>query len=106
MEDRDITLEEVERIQDEATEESYMARYAADTQEKFPTRKAYLMTKCSCGRVAKISEDVIDDGLSWSMIVGNEHFLTLRCDECGSEITMYLEEILEEDELSQEGDKE
>jgi hypothetical protein len=73
---------------------------------EYPTRRGHLKMKCSCGRVSNISEDVIEDGLSFTMIVGAENYITLHCDECDSEITMFIEEILEDNELPQESNKE
>jgi predicted nucleic-acid-binding Zn-ribbon protein len=74
--------------------------------EQEPHRKAYAKIKCSCGNVENVSEQIIEDGLSWMMVIGNDHYLTLHCNKCNAELTLFLEEILDRDELPQEGNKE
>jgi len=74
--------------------------------DALPTRKGLLKTRCKCGHVSTVSPEPIDNGLTFTMLMGNEHFITLVCEECGSQITMFIEEILENNELSQEGDEE
>jgi hypothetical protein len=73
-------------------------------EKEFPSRKGLLKVKCSCGNIANLSEEVIEDGLSWSMLIGNEHFLTLMCPKCNAKLTMYIEEI--QDELPEESKQE
>jgi hypothetical protein len=71
-----------------------------------PSRKGILKVKCKCGSIVNLSEDIIEHGLSWTMLIGNDHFMKLMCQSCDSELTMFIEEILDEDELLQESNKE
>lgn len=73
---------------------------------QYPSLKGVLKLKCSCGAVSTVSEEVIEDGLSWTMLIGNEHFLKLMCPECESNLTMFIEQIQDEDELPEESNKE
>jgi predicted nucleic-acid-binding Zn-ribbon protein len=79
-----------------------------NSEVEVPHRKGILKVKCSCGNVANVSDEIIEDGLSWMMIIGNEHYLTLHCEDCGTTMTMYIEEITgdKENELPQESNKE
>jgi predicted nucleic-acid-binding Zn-ribbon protein len=91
--DRDLTPEELEELK---------GRYLSpDETPEYPTRKGLLKCRCKCGHIGNISDEVIEDGLSWSFIVGNDHFITLHCEDCGSDLTMFIEEIVE-DELPKE----
>jgi predicted nucleic-acid-binding Zn-ribbon protein len=104
--DRDLTQGEIDEIYDKARSMSNnKVKLSEDISEEpssaKPHMKGILKLKCQCGRVTNISDEVIEDGLSWSMIIGNDHFLTLHCDECGSELTMFIEEIVG-DELPKE----
>ena len=67
--------------------------------------KGLLKLKCECGSVTKVSDEIISDGLTWTMLIGNDHWLTFMCPECGSKLTMFIEQI-QEDELPQESNKE
>jgi predicted nucleic-acid-binding Zn-ribbon protein len=69
-------------------------------------KKGLLMCECACGNKTRMSDEVIQDGLSWSMIIGNDHYLTLSCKECGSSLKMYIKEITTEDELPKESNQE
>ena len=71
-----------------------------------PTRCGYLTARCNCGNKTKMSDEIIKDGISWTMIVGNEHYITLNCSECGAGLTMFIEEIIDENELPEESNKE
>jgi len=106
--DRDLTNDEIQEIYDKAKEYKMKSEEAkpidAPDTPAPPHKKGKLKLRCACGRVNDITEEIIEDGLSWSMIVGNDHYLTLHCDECSSQLTMYIEEITG-DELSEEGDK-
>lgn len=104
--DRDLTNEEIQEIYDRAREIRDKDQVTPVTPLD-PThhKKGNLMLKCGCGRIAPVTEEIIEDGLSWSMIIGNDHYLTLHCDECESKLTMYIQEITD-DELSEEGNKE
>lgn len=71
-----------------------------------PTRTGYLTAKCKCGNHTRMSDEVVRDGLSWTMIIGNDHYITLGCTECGASVTMFIEEIIDENELPEESNKE
>jgi hypothetical protein len=71
-----------------------------------PAKLGRLKVKCKCGSVVNLSEDIIEHGLSWTMLIGNDHFMKLMCQSCGSELTMFIEEILDKDELLQESNEE
>jgi hypothetical protein len=73
---------------------------------EYIVRKGRLRCKCACGNDTLITDEVIQEGLNWNMIVGAEHYLQLHCEECGSDLKMYIEEIFEQDELPKEGNKE
>ena len=88
--DRDLTPEELEELRGRYEQSEYIE--PIDTIH----RKGILKVKCACGRVANVSDEVIEDGLSWSMIIGNDHFLTLACEECGSNLTLFIDELSEE----------
>jgi hypothetical protein len=88
--DRDLTNEELEELRGRYEQPTEME--PVDTIHK----KGILKVKCVCGRVANVSDQVIEDGLSWSMIIGNNHFLTLHCEECGSNLTLFIDELPEE----------
>lgn len=103
--DRDLTEDEIREIYDKAATMTSTST-AEEPSEAPPSRKGILKLKCACGCVSKVSDNVIEDGLSWSMIIGNDHYLTLHCPECDSELTLFIEEILDRDELSEEGNKE
>jgi hypothetical protein len=104
--DRDLTPEEISEMYEKAAANKEAFEAANEPPgERPPAKKGILKCKCACGRVANISEEVVEDGLSWSMIIGNDHFLTLHCEECGSNLTMFIDEILG-DELPEEGNKE
>jgi hypothetical protein len=91
--DRDLTEDELDELR---------GRYLPPEEEpEYPIRKGLLKCRCKCGHVGTISEQVIEDGISWSFIVGNEHYVTLRCEKCESELTMFIEEIVD-DELPKE----
>ena len=91
--DRDLTPEEIEELQ---------GRYLPpDETPEYPPKKGLLKCKCKCGHVGNISEQVIEDGLTWSFVIGNDHFIGLHCEECGAELTMFIEEIVD-DELPKE----
>ena len=70
------------------------------------TRRGILKVKCKCGNVTNISEEVIEDGLNWTMLIGNDHFLTLTCEICKSELTMFIDEILEGNAISEKSNEE
>jgi len=74
-------------------------------QEVYPTRKGRLMVTCGCGRVFRITDDIIEDGINFTMIVGEDAYIKLHCDECGSDLKLSLIEI-DEEELQQESNKE
>jgi hypothetical protein len=93
--DRDLTEEELLELRGR-----YEQPEEEEQTDRPPSKKGILKVKCVCGRVANVSDEVIEDGLSWSMIIGNDHFLTLHCEECGSNLTLFI------DELSEEGNKE
>jgi hypothetical protein len=95
--DRDLTQEEIDEILDKAKTGDLQDGKLYTPEEPANTHhsKALLKLKCSCGRICNVSDEVVEDGLSWSMVVGNDHYLTLHCDECGNELTMYLEEIVD-----------
>ena len=62
-------------------------------EEEYPTRRGILKTACSCGETSNLSDEVIENGLSWSMIIGNDHHLTLMCPKCNAKLKMFIEEI-------------
>jgi hypothetical protein len=109
--DRDLTESEIQEIKDKArgiSNEQQAKESPIQPDEptvKPPTKKGLLKLKCACGRIANITDEIIEDGLSWSMIIGNNHFLTLHCDECNNELTMFIEEIVD-DELPEESKQE
>lgn len=70
-----------------------------------PARKALLRLKCSCGEVTNISDEVIEHGLNFTMIIGNDHHLILSCPACRSSMTMFLDEIDDRNELQEESNK-
>jgi hypothetical protein len=92
-----LTSDEIAEIYAQAEQRKVESE---EPMERPPSKKGILKCKCACGRVANISEEIVEDGLSWSMIIGNEHYLTLHCEECGSTLTMFI------DELSEEGNQE
>jgi hypothetical protein len=96
--DRDLTPEEIQEI--------YASQKGTSSEpNEYPSRKGIVKVECACGRIANVSEEIIEDGLSWSMIIGNDHFLTLHCDECGSKLTLFIDEIKPEDELPKESNE-
>jgi len=64
--------------------------------------KGLLKLKCGCGSTSTVSEEVIEDGLNWTMLIGEDHFIAVMCPDCGAKLTMYIEEITESDELPKE----
>ena len=76
-----------------------------------PTRYGRLKCKCACGNVSFMTDDIIDEGISWTMIIGNDHFMNMHCEECGADLTMFIEEIYkdetkeDEDELPKESNE-
>jgi hypothetical protein len=115
MKDEPTELVEIEGYEPErsATEEEIRVSREAqavpielveDTEIPVPHRKGLLKVKCSCGNESNISDEIVEDGLSFMMIIGNDHKLSLHCEECGTTMTMYIEEI--KDELPQESNKE
>jgi predicted nucleic-acid-binding Zn-ribbon protein len=110
--DRDLTQGEIDEIYDKAKQRKIEAEAKEspiqpdEPSVAAPKKKGLLKLKCECGHVANISDEVIEDGLSWSMLIGNNHFLTLACEKCGSKLTMYIEEITDQDELPKEGNAE
>lgn len=99
--DRDLTPEEIIEMQNQISD----AHNAAEEIKEMHHKKGILKCKCACGRIANVSDEVVEDGLSWSMIIGNEHYLTLSCEECGSSLTLFIDEIHPEHELSEEGNQ-
>lgn len=72
-------------------------------QDSF-TRKGNLRCECKCGCKTNITDEIINDGLNWTMIVGSEHYMKLVCPECGAWLKMYIEEIVG-DAVSEESNK-
>jgi hypothetical protein len=96
--DRDLTKEEIDEIYGaaQARKDAFEASQSEEPRDRVPSKKGLLKCKCICGRVANISEEIVEDGLSWAMVIGNDHFLTLHCEECGSNLTMFIDELPEE----------
>lgn len=64
-------------------------------------KKGILKVKCKCGHVNNVTDEVIIDGISWTMLIGNEHFVRLTCPECESELTLFIDEIIEDNAISE-----
>jgi predicted nucleic-acid-binding Zn-ribbon protein len=98
--DRDLTPDE---INDKARYDDLQddKLYEGEPTQKEPPRRGIVKLKCKCGITSTVSDDVIEDGLSWTMIIGNNHFMTLKCPECESELTLFIEEI-DKNELPKE----
>lgn len=96
----------VQEVVDTVIEKQGEALPVSAPVEIYPTRRGYLMCKCGCGELTRISDEVIEDGLSWSMIIGSEHYLTLYCSKCEARLTMYIEETTEENDLSEKSTEE
>jgi hypothetical protein len=75
-----------------------------EQEPPYPHKTGYLRLKCSCGNICNISDQLIEDGLHWTMLFDNDHYLRLNCPNCKVEMKMYLEEL--KDELSQESNTE
>ena len=97
-----------ESTQIEGVENKYElgAELTESPTEAPPKRKGNLKIKCGCGAVTLVTEDVVTDGLSMTMLVGSEHYITLSCPECKANITMFIDEIIDKDELQEESNKE
>jgi predicted nucleic-acid-binding Zn-ribbon protein len=94
--DRDLTEEEVNEI----IEKNKMLNDHGDIDPE-PARKGLVKVKCKCGAVSTVSDEVVENGLSWSMIIGDDHFVTLSCPECEASLTLFIEEIVD-NELPEE----
>jgi predicted nucleic-acid-binding Zn-ribbon protein len=94
--DRDLTEEEMNEILNKSQESE-----VEEPRDSQPPRKALVKVKCKCGKTSSVSEQIIEHGLSWSMIIGDNHFVTLSCPECESSLTLFLDEIVG-DELPEE----
>ena len=83
--DRDLTEYEIEEIYDKAKRhiENDGVKEIVPVEEppepEIPHKKGLLKIKCACGRTSNVSDQVIEDGLSWSMLIGNDHYMTLAC---------------------------
>lgn len=102
---RDPIIRESTQEEIDALSEQQAAEPQVDTPEEAPPKKkGYLKLECSCGNVCKVSEQIIEDGLSWTMLYDNNHFLQLSCPSCKATLKIYLEEI--KDELPQKSNTE
>jgi predicted nucleic-acid-binding Zn-ribbon protein len=103
--DRELTTEELDEIYKNVGErlDSQEAQVSIEevVPDTMPKRKGLLKVKCKCGNISSMSEQIIEDGLVWSMIIGNDHYMTLACPDCGANLTMYIDEIIN-DELPKE----
>ena len=69
-----------------------------EVEVKPPSLKGYLKVKCTCGYDGNVTDEVIEDGISWMMLFNNDHWLQLTCPECHTALKMYLEEIKDNEE--------
>jgi hypothetical protein len=95
----EVTQEVADRISDEQAKEPQLEDFTAPLP-----KKGHLKLQCSCGHECNISEDIIEDGLGWTMLYDNDHYLLLVCPKCGHSMKMFLQEL--KDELPQESNTE